>query len=468
MRRALLAADAVGVIGAFVATEAIYGSRGHPDTFDLGAEIALFGPALVVWLLGAKLFGLYDHDEERADHSTVDELVRVFLLSTVGVFLLMVGVLLSQTADPDVAKLTLFWGLAIAAVTIARTCARLAARRHPSYVQNTLVVGAGNVGQQVALKLMLHREYRLKVVGFVDGQPPERRSDLRDLATVGAIDDLPELVDELEVDRVVFAFSNEPDTVLLKHVRELRDAGLQVDLVPRLFEIMGPNVDIHTIEGVPLVGLPPVRIPRTSRALKRAIDLVGALAGLVVVALFFTLIAIAIKLDSPGPVFFRQRRLGRDMREFTLLKFRTMQAETSDAAHRAYITESMQPNAPLNTNGLYKLERADEVTRVGRWLRGTSLDELPQLLNVLRGDMSLVGPRPCLRYELEHFAPHHFDRFHVPAGLTGLWQIRARAYSTFAEALELDVLYAHAWSLTLDLSILARTPLQLLRAARTA
>jgi lipopolysaccharide/colanic/teichoic acid biosynthesis glycosyltransferase len=173
--------------------------------------------------------------------------------------------------------------------------------------------------------------------------------------------------------------------------------------------------------------------------------------------------AAAIKVDSPGPVFFRQRRLGKDMSEFTLLKFRTMRVEADDSTHRDYIAETMTANARVGENQLYKLNRDAEVTRVGRWLRKTSLDELPQLINVLRGDMSLVGPRPCLPYEVQHFSPHHYDRFLVPAGLTGLWQVSARAHATFGEALELDVLYAHSWSFGLDLSLIARTPLQLLR-----
>jgi lipopolysaccharide/colanic/teichoic acid biosynthesis glycosyltransferase len=154
-------------------------------------------------------------------------------------------------------------------------------------------------------------------------------------------------------------------------------------------------------------------------------------------------------------------------RKFTLLKFRTMYDGTDEAPHRDYIRQIMSPDALPGSNNLYKLERAEAVTRVGRWLRRTSLDELPQLFNVLRGDMSLVGPRPAIPYEVELFEHHHFERFLVPAGLTGLWQVEARAHSTFREALDLDVAYARGWSLGLDLRLLLRTPLLMLRKRET-
>ena len=176
--------------------------------------------------------------------------------------------------------------------------------------------------------------------------------------------------------------------------------------------------------------------------------------------------AIRIKLDSAGPVFFRQERLGLDMRPFTCLKFRTMQVDTDPEEHRAYVESITSSRASVNGNGMYKLNRDDAVTPFGRWLRKTSLDELPQLLNVLRGDMSIVGPRPCIPYEVEFFQPHHVERFLVPQGITGLWQVSARANSTFGEALDMDVAYVRGWSLGLDLRLLFRTPFALLRQRR--
>jgi exopolysaccharide biosynthesis polyprenyl glycosylphosphotransferase len=467
MRRVLLGADVVGLALAFALVEITIGSGGSPDRIDLRSEILFFLATLPIWLVGAKLFGLYDRDEERADATTSDDLIRVLLLVTVGVFLTERLAQLTATADPDLGKLTVFWALAIVLVTGARIAARGLARRSLAYVQNTIVVGAGDVGQLVARKLLHHKEYGLNVVGFVDGNPRARRPDVEHLKVLGGLSDLRELVRIYAVDRVVFAFSNDAHADMLPLVRALRDMGVQVDLVPRLFEVIGPKIGLHTVEGMPLVGLAPVRIPRSARAMKRAIDVVGALAALVLVSPLLGLAAVLIKLTSPGPVFFRQRRLGKDMREFTLLKFRTMLVDTDDGPHRAFIAASMDPKTPAEPQGIYKLDRGDRVTRVGRWLRITSIDELPQLYNVLRGEMSLVGPRPCLRYELEKFQPYHYDRFLVPAGLTGLWQVSARAHSTFGEALDLDVLYAQSWSIGLDLALLARTPLQLLRAGAT-
>jgi lipopolysaccharide/colanic/teichoic acid biosynthesis glycosyltransferase len=216
-----------------------------------------------------------------------------------------------------------------------------------------------------------------------------------------------------------------------------------------------------------LLSVAPARIPRSSRLIKRSLDIVGASLLLALAAPLMLLIALLIRRDSSGPVFFRQERLGIDMRGFTVFKFRTMRDGTDEAPHREYLRNIMSADATPGTNNLYKLDRSDVVTRVGKWLRKTSLDELPQLFNVLRGDMSIVGPRPAIPYELELYAAHHFERFLVPAGLTGLWQVEARAHSTFGEALDLDVLYARRWSLGLDLRLLLRTPLLMLRKRET-
>jgi lipopolysaccharide/colanic/teichoic acid biosynthesis glycosyltransferase len=248
---------------------------------------------------------------------------------------------------------------------------------------------------------------------------------------------------------------------------ELKRHDVHVDIVPRLFEVFGPGIRIHKLEGITLLGLPPSRLSPVSMFVKRAIDLVVASVALAVTAPLFAWIAWRIRRDSPGPVFFRQVRYGFNMREITVIKFRTMRVDADQDLHREYIKQIMDRRATPSENGLYKLQRDEEITAFGRWLRKSSLDELPQLINVVKGDMSLVGPRPCLPYETESYEPHHFERFLVPAGMTGLWQVTARARSTFIEALEMDVAYARDWSLGLDLRLLVSTPLQVFRPGGT-
>jgi exopolysaccharide biosynthesis polyprenyl glycosylphosphotransferase len=462
--RLLVWADLIGVVAAFSLAELLIGGE-EPGRSKEWLALALIVPA---WLLAAKLYGLYDGDEERADHSTVDDVVGVFHVVTVGTWLLFFSGRLTGAAQPEFFKLAGFWVLAIALITTARALARGLARRSLLYIQNVVIVGAGDIGQLVARKVIKHPECGINLVGFVDDEPRERRAELADVAVLGPACDLPQIVRLFDIDRVVIAFSNEREVDLIAIVRSLRDLEVHVDVVPRLFEVMGPRITNHTIEALPLVGIPPVRPARSSQLVKRAIDVVGASAGLLVTAPLLLAIAALIKHDSKGPVLFRQVRIGGDMREFTLLKFRTMRVDTDDRAHREYISRTMSAGATLGENGIYKLDRADAVTGVGRWLRRLSLDELPQLLNVLRGEMSIVGPRPCLAYEIEFFKPHHFERFLVPAGMTGLWQVAARASATFGESLDMDVAYARGWSLGLDLRLLCRTPLQILRKEGTA
>ena len=469
MRRFLLTADVVALTVAFLlSVVALGGDRGPLVGVDGLVLLPVLGAALVLWVVAAKLRGLYEGDEERTDHSTLDEVVAVFGIVSTSIWLVFALAWLVPPLTPDPTSLVLFWALAVTLVPTGRAVARGYCRQNISYLQNTVIVGAGDIGQLVARKLLQHPEYGINLVGFIDADPRARRPGLDHLAVLGDPARLPEIVRLLEIERVVVAFSGDSHEQTLELIRSLKHFDVQVDIVPRLFEVLGPNAGIHSVEGLPLIGLPQATITRSSRLVKRAIDITGATLGLLLTAPLLLVVALLIKRDSEGPVLFRQTRLGREMREFTIYKFRTMRHDVDNQAHREFIEKTMSADAAPETNGLYKLERDDAVTRVGRWLRKTSLDELPQLLNVLRGDMSLVGPRPCLGYETEHFAPHHFERFKVPAGITGLWQVTARARSTFGEALDMDVAYARSWSLGLDLRLLFRTPVYLLRRGSTA
>jgi exopolysaccharide biosynthesis polyprenyl glycosylphosphotransferase len=456
IRRLLLAGDLLGLSLAFSLAAVV----SEPEASRAWIHVGVFLVTLPAWVVTAKLFGLYNEDETRADHSTLDDLGRVFLLVTLGAFGLAV---VTGYSTHNMREVLLFWVFGIVLVAVGRAIARVAARRTLAYVQNAVIVGAGDIGQLVGRKLRQHPEYGINLVGFVDSEPKKRQDNLGHLTVLGAPEELPEIVPLLGIKRVIIAFSRNAPEETVELVRSLRNLDVQVDIVPRLFDVIGPNVGVHTLEGLPLVGLPPAGPRPSSRLLKRSVDIAGALIGLIIAAPLFALIAVLIWRDSGRPIVFRQTRLGRDMEEFTVLKFRTMKQGTGDAGHRAAVSAAMNPHANGGGNGLYKPDHEEAVTRVGAWLRKTSLDELPQLLNVLRGEMSLVGPRPSLPYEVEHFAPHHFERFRVRPGITGLWQVTARAHSTWREALEMDVAYVRAWSMSLDMALICRTPLQMLR-----
>ena len=466
VRRLLAAADVVGLSLAFALTQVLHPDAPFSDGIGPGLEAAVFVLALPLWIVAAKLYGLYDRDEERATHSTVDELVNVFHLITVGAWSFYAISWIFGLASPDQRKLATFWLLAILGVIGARLAARSLARRHPSYAQNALVVGAGDVGQLIGRKLQQHPEYRINLVGYVDTAPKSFRDDLAGVEHLGELQDIEEIVRLRDVDRVVVAFSLDRHEEMLHVIAALRKLDVQIDVVPRLYEALSPRTAIHDIEGLPLLGLATSRIPRASRLLKRGVDILGASVLLALTLPLMLVVALLVRWDSPGPVLFRQVRLGMNMRRFTMLKFRTMRDGTDDTPHRAYVGQIMTSDATPSSNNLYKLERP-EVTRFGRWLRRTSIDELPQLFNVLRGDMSLVGPRPSIPYELELYLPHHFERFDLPAGLTGFWQVEARAHTTFREALDLDVAYVRGWSFGLDLRLILQTPALMLRKQET-
>ncbi len=467
VRRALLAADIAGLTVAFLTAQALL-STNVEHRLGPSAQLIVFFCTLPIWVVAAHLSGLYDRDGELTDHTTVDDLVRVFTVMTVGAWAFTSFALLTHAVQSNPPRAVFFWGLSIVLVVMFRSVARTLCRRSKLYLQNTIIVGAGEIGQLIGRKIVNHPEYGLNLVGFIDPRPRARRSDLDDLTILGTSERLPELVDLLDVERVIFAFSNESHEEMLALIRALRALNVQIDLVPRLFESVGPKVRLHTIEGLPLVGLPPGRISALSLRLKRTIDIVLALVGLAITSPLFAYIAIRIKLDSPGPVFFRQTRLGQHMQPFMALKFRSMRVDTDSQMHREYVHSTMSFRSTAGANGLYKLDRQDSITPFGGWLRKTSLDELPQLINILRGDMSAVGPRPCIPYETEAFLPHHFERFLVPAGLTGLWQVTARAHASYGEALDMDVAYVRGWSLGLDLRLILLTPIAIFRTGVTA
>jgi exopolysaccharide biosynthesis polyprenyl glycosylphosphotransferase len=459
VRRALIAADLIAISTAFVLALVLFGSVGGAT---IPFEFRLLLASLPAWVAIASLNDLYRLDTERTHHPTTNDLVGVVQLVTVGTLLFYGGLSVGLHAPLDPKPEIASWVLAILLIGFARVVARSWYRRRPEYLQKTIIVGAGDVGQRLARKVMHHPEYGIELVGFVDDAPRPKAAGLDRLDVLGRADELLEIVKNHGVERVIVAFSSDAPEATLAATRALTHHDVRVDVVPRLFDLISPTVTIDTVEGFPILTLPPARVSRGSMAAKRVMDVLIASMAITLTAPLLAFIAWRVHRDSKGPVLFRQTRLGLDQREFTALKFRTMRVDVDTAAHKEFIQQTMDARAAPAANGLYKLEQRDAITASGRWLRRTSLDELPQLFNVLRGEMSIVGPRPCIPYETEHFLPHHFERFAVRPGITGFWQVTARAHSTFAEALDMDVAYARGHSFALDLQLLLRTPAQLL------
>ncbi len=455
-------ADIAGLTLAFGLSLVLFGASGQRDVVSGPLEMGIFLLTLPIWIVLARLYGLYDSDEERTDHSTADDLIGVFHLVTVGSWLFFIGAVLTDAADPSVKRLISFWLLAILFITLCRTVARAVCRRSLAYLQNTIVVGAGDVGQLVARKLTSHPEYGINIVGFVDKAPKEFRNGLDGHKVLGGPERLPDIVRALDVERVVIAFSNDSHQETLDLIRSLNGFDVQIDIVPRLFEVLGTSVRVHTAEGVPLISLPYLRLSRSARLLKRAMDLSITLFGLVLAGPLMAVIALLIKLDSPGPVFFRQVRRGTGERTFRIYKFRTMIADADErkAELHALNKHACEGGDPR----MFKIVDDPRVTRVGRLLRRYSLDELPQMINVVLGDMSLVGPRPLILEEDQHVIDWRRRRLDLKPGITGLWQVLGRDDIPFDEMVKLDYLYVTTWSLMNDLKLVMRTIPVLFRA----
>jgi exopolysaccharide biosynthesis polyprenyl glycosylphosphotransferase len=465
VRRMLVLADIVGLVLAFAVAVVLFRSRvGPDDPVTHTHEILVFVATLPGWVLLAHLHGLYDRDEERASHSTRDDLVGVFHLVTVGTFLFFAGAWVTGLAKPYAPKLLTFWLLAIAFVALARVGARAFARTRRAYVQNAVILGADNVAALVARKILDHPEYGVNIVGFVDAGIERGKPITGDLTVIGEPDELPEIVRTQQIERVIVAFFDHPVDEAIALVRLVKDSSVQIDIVPRLFAAVDPRAQIHTLEGFPLIGLPPARLWRTALIVKRTLDVALAVVGLVVLSPLFGWIALRVKLGSHGPVLYRHDRVGLYGTSFRLVKFRTMFVEHSAGAE--YGGDSAQvelqrlladPAAREEFERTQKLLDDPRVTTYGRFLRRTSLDELPQLWNVLKGDMSLVGPRPVTTAELDRYGAQVDALLSFRPGVTGYWQVNGRSRTDYEERVRLDIAYVRGWSLKLDVAIMGKT-----------
>jgi len=323
-------------------------------------------------------------------------------------------------------------------------------RKRGRGTQRVLIVGAGEVGRAIMRNVVAQPELGYSVVGFVDDKPERGGHDLGRLKGLGGTERIPELIEEYNVDSVIITLPWLYHRKILGIMAQCERARVSVRIVPDLFQMRLSNVDVDDLNGIPLIGVRQVSIKGSNLAIKRIIDLVVALLGLALLSPLMLVTALLVKIESPGPVVFRQTRVGRGEALFTCLKFRTMHEGAED---------KQQTLADLNeaTGPLFKIKADPRRTRLGALLRRWSLDELPQLFNVLRGEMSLIGPRPALPSEVQLYQEWHRKRLQTWPGLTGLWQVSGRSELSFDEMVLLDIYYIENWSLLLDLQIALRT-----------
>ena len=412
----------------------ILGAFGH---LGVPAETFVAVPLIV---LMAKVAGRYDHDELVLRKSTLEEVPGLLVLAA-GFALAWSAVTFLTAAHVETGRagVVVLWASTSASLILARSSARaMAAALAPP--ERALVVGDADSRAKLTHALSYDPAARVKIIGYL---PMEEGDDEL------PFDELQVAVGTLGVDRVFLIPTHEHTEAALDLVRRTAAVGVKVSIVPRLFEVVGSAVEFDTVGGVTVLGFRRAGLTRSSKAVKRMMDIAGALLGLVLIAPLGLLIAVAIKLDSPGPIFFRQRRVGRDGGIFWMIKFRSM----VDGAER----ERAELEELNESSGLFKLTSDPRVTRVGRMLRGCSLDELPQLINVLRGEMSLVGPRPLVLDEDALVEGWHRDRLLLAPGMTGPWQVLGPPRPPLAEMVKVDYLYAANWSLWNDIKILLRT-----------
>jgi exopolysaccharide biosynthesis polyprenyl glycosylphosphotransferase len=440
LRRLLALLDAAAVLAALLLVARV--SADEPE-----ATVVWGFVVIPVWTLLFKVYGLYERDQKRISHTTIDDLPWLFHAVLVGSLILWVWFRILPGLDMSFEEMLVFGLLVLTFVLVVR----LVLREGSQLVlprDRVIFIGASPMSDVLVRKILGHPEYGLDPVGYLSAGD-DAPGGVGDLRRIGSMDELEMAVEANRIDRAIVATDAIEPMQLVALARVAQQIELKLSVLPDMHDVLGPSVEIDSVEGVTVLGLNPPVLSRSSRMLKRGIDIVGAGAGLLLAAPVMVAVAIAIKLDSRGPVFFRQRRIGLGGEEFQIYKFRTMVPDAE--ARRAELL------ADSKDEGWLHVEDDPRVTRTGRFLRHYSLDELPQLITVLGGHMSLVGPRPLIEAEDRNIEGWGRRRLDLTPGLTGLWQVLGRTNIPFEEMVKLDYLYVTNWSLWGDIRIIAQT-----------
>jgi exopolysaccharide biosynthesis polyprenyl glycosylphosphotransferase len=442
------------IVLSLAATAAFYAAP-IPRWGGAGWLAAVF-PALTLLILRAR-----QDPDERLDSTVLDTAGHALGAASLSAMLMVAaGSIMGGTHPVGLAlRLWLFAAVYLSVARVVLASVRTQARRNHALATPTLILGSGIVAERLVKRLTGDRGYGLRPVGLLDSDPMATFGYAASaIPVLGGPDELSEAIRQTGARRLILAFSSEPDHVLVEKVRECEKLGVEVSLVPRMFEALNDRAVLDHLGGLPLISLRPTDPHGWQFAVKHAADRGIALISLVALAPAMGAIALAVRLSSPGPALFRQRRVGRDGRVFDVLKFRTMRQPDPGLEDDFIPPEGCAPGG---------IEGVDRTTPLGRLLRGTSFDEVPQLINVLRGEMSIVGPRP----ERPQFAAlfgaevnGYDDRLRVKSGITGWAQVHGlRGQTSIADRVEWDNYYIRNWSLGLDCKIMMLTVAEVLR-----
>jgi exopolysaccharide biosynthesis polyprenyl glycosylphosphotransferase len=454
LRRVLVVADLLALGLALLAAEAVRGLSGRGAVME---ESFLLAVLLPLWVPLGISAGLYHVGGRSATAGAADELAPVGRVATAWSWSALIVIAAIESGPLQLLPLLSLWALSIPAVLFFRAVARRLCRSRPWYRQRTLVIGSDADARKLMDRIERNPDWALDVVGRI--HPPRTGSRLEPGNGNGdgldrAVSMILELVTLRQAARVMFAGSPEALDERTAICRRLSEIGVQVDFVPGDPEILRANASLHDLEGLPVLSLPATSPARWQGVVKRGVDLMVAVPMLIVTFPLLAYATIRIKLDSPGPVFFRQERAGRNETTFRVFKFRTM---VVDAEERRAEVAALALHGQGVDSGIFKAVGDPRVTTFGAWLRRWSIDELPQLWNVIRGEMSIIGPRPLPVAEDRRICEHYRVRRSVRPGISGSWQVKGRSNIPYEDMIKLDYTYVVSWSLGEDMKLLART-----------
>lgn len=462
-RRAMITAQLVLIdvacilVAALGATWLRFGTLAVPVSFeDPSLHIAFHELALILvplWVVMLALNGLYDMDRVSWGVSEIGSVSRALSL---GVVALILVTFMLKMPGLSRAWTLLTWSLAIALVVIGRSIfavVRASLRRRGRDLIPTLVVGTNAESSDIIRILKANPEAGLVPVGCLSSSLAERLEldyCSHEVPVIGHARDIKAAIANISAETVILSASAFDHDVLARIIAELRDEDVDVHLSSGLFEVLSSRVLVSEVAGVPLITIRGLTMSRANRIVKRGFDLTVASLIVLLGLPVWVALAAAIKLSSRGPIFYSQTRVGENGTHFQMYKFRSMYIDADKRLEE--LAQANEASGPL-----FKMKDDPRVTPVGKWLRKFSVDEFPQLLNVLEGTMSLVGPRPPLPSEVEQYTAHDWRRLEVVPGMTGLWQVSGRSSLTFDEMVRLDIFYIENWSVALDMALLFRT-----------